>query len=339
MSQKAKIGFYEGKFNSSIHIPPPDHPKHGDAKSFWHISAPKITGDYDPIQINGKYLADFNGFLIRLYEPCLYSFTNSIPYTTANEIINFLSYINDALFSLQSPHRQYDSDPCTKELLDYFITFGFHDYREQDPQATEQDAVDYIQTNLCASLESAAIDSIEDNFGRLNPTCLKEGFITCCDFPDDEKLKRAFSVYRQALIAIEPTGKILNYWRVLEAVAPCTGRANCKLTQLFNNFLSLNLTPIQCQKTNRLSNNKQFNLITTYKRYVKKYFSILLKTHKSPDKIRKQLYKNRRCPSAHAAKNILEVNNDVTLASLYNDALLLKYIARCAIEQYWSTLI
>jgi hypothetical protein len=73
-----------------------------------------------------------------------------------------------------------------------------------------------------------------------------------------------------------------------------------------------------------------------YKKFVIKYVKALLVVYTTPEKLVDHYYKTRRCPSAHANRDTLNVNEDLSLETLYSDSLFIKYLARCAIERFWE---
>jgi hypothetical protein len=70
-----------------------------------------------------------------------------------------------------------------------------------------------------------------------------------------------------------------------------------------------------------------------YRRAAKRHFAHLKVLHGSTDAVMRFLYKHRRCPSAHAATNVLRVDSATELKDLFGDALLLKCLARLAIQE------
>ncbi len=301
----SRIGLHSGPLIQDIF---PNRPK--DIITSWAVTITSLS-DEDFIQIGGKYIFEIGSH-------SLISGKYQATFLDVLDIANLISYIFDTICYISYPKDKKESKIFYKGLKSYLNLIG--KYRKYTN-------VEEIITNIY----DVSTEVTCDNYMRKLPFVLKINRCWSCNLPNNKKLKMAFSVYRQALLSIEPQAMILNYWRVLEATTTKEKRYD-----LINSFLSKKIRPVKCVNPPQFN---QFNLMTKYRKIIKKYFEDLLMIHKSPNAILDYLYKQRRNPSAHADINILEVNIDISLVSLYKDALLLKYLSRCAIEEFWSNLI
>lgn len=314
-----KVGIYKDYIVDEIS---PSSPK--DVKTAWGVIMPQMYDVGDCIQIDKKYLLSIGAH--DTHQILLLSAKYTISYLRIMEIANLISYLFDTICYIGFPDDEDEIKTYFKGLHFYFKLIGHPTWRDR---ITVEERISNI---FELSNEIAG-----DGYLRLLPYNLyadPQSRCCSCDILNNVRLKRALAVYRQALLSTEPQGMILNYWRVLEAVTSKSERYD-----LIRTFLQDRLKPIKCFKPFPPgSSQKPFNLISRYRRSIKGYFSRLLQTHNTPDSILDHLYKNRRNPSAHANTDILEVTTNVSFVSLYRDALLLKYLSRCAIERFWDGL-
>lgn len=300
----------------------PNKPK--DVKSAWAVIMPQMYDVIDCLQIGKKYVLSIGAH--DTHQILLLSVEYKASYLEVVEIANLLSYLFDTVCHIGYPDRKSETKTYLKGLRPYFKLVGCPTSRKF-----------YTIEDRIAEIFELANEIAGDGYLRIlpyNSYADRRSRCCSCDLPSDKKLKRALVVYRQALLSIEPQGMILNYWRVLEATTTKSERY-----QLIRTFLQDRVKPIKCfHPMESDEKHRYFNIIPRHRKAVRRYFEKLLKAHKTPDNILDHLYKNRRCPSAHAQTNILEVTKDVSLVSLYSDALLLKYLSRCAIERLWSRL-
>jgi hypothetical protein len=313
----ARVGIFKDKLIKEIF---PQHPE--DVRDAWGIVMPNMPDDGDCLQIDRKYVLSLGAHFT--HTSVVLSAKYEVGYIEAIQIANLMSYLFDTLCDLTFPNDEKKSRKYRSGIKSYLRMLGF---------AT--DSKYYTSEHRIAEIYETISTHIGDSYTRVLPFDLYGDISRCCscDLPRNSRLQRAFAVYRQALLSVEPQGKILNYWRVLEAVTDLGARY-----QLISKFLEDRLCPVKCFPVDHHPGLKPFNLIQRYKRAVKQYFKKLVKTHGSPKKVLDHLYKRRRNPCAHAHSDILEVTHDVSLVSLYRDALLLKYLSRCAIERFWKSL-
>ena len=172
---------------------------------------------------------------------------------------------------------------------------------------------------------------IKDKLCKLKGKCLE------LSIPDDDKLRRAFYVYYQALLSIDYSAQIINYWRAIEAICgERDGKENS--TEIKKKYFIKEL--LNQLKTIKLKNiyfddeGKNKKLMPRYKRFILNHLSKLKKEHGSYDDIGKFLW-DLRCDSAHA-KREMKYLSKMSFFSLYNNAFFLKYLARCTIERIWK---
>ena len=316
----SKVGFYREPKIGEIY---PSEPK--DCKSVWNIFMPAILDEGDCIQINKKYILSIGAHDV--HTSLLLSVKHDIDFLTIQDISCFLSYLFDSLVHCGLSNKKKDITSYLSGLSSYFRLIGRRTFK----------TIWTVQEQVYSAYEAVG-DTTGDDFHRVMPFDLwdKGENISCgCEFPNNDKIRRAFFSYKQGLLSIEPQGMILNYWRSIEAVSSLNDRYN-----LIRSFRNQQLRPVKAIDLNKPNINdsrpKSFNLMLRYKKFIIKYFDKLTQTHGGPENVLDHFYKNRRCPSAHSRTNILEVNRNVSLSSLFNDALLLKYLARCAIEEYWN---
>jgi len=308
------VGFYKKKYNEDIHPTSPD-----DVLSSWELKAVSLEDSGEVIEIDGSYILSLGAHVS--HTPLLMSTKQSLHYGRAFEICNVLTYLTDSPIHLRYGEKT-DVESLFKGMKSYLSLMGF------DCLANEYSLQDKIAERYELISETA-----DDDFRRLMPfSTFATSFVTAFDIPRDASLRRAFYAYRQGIFSVDPQGAILNYWRALE---PITNKQ--QRYEIFDTFESVRLRPVYSRRLpTRRKSTKKFNLLRRYRDYLSKYVSNLQRHYGSRSIILDHLYANRRCPSAHARDNILQIGDDVTLVTLFNDALLLKYIARCAVEIYWS---
>ena len=312
----SRVGFYKTKSKEKIY---PDNPD--DVTSSWEL---KLTSFIDEklIEIDGS-------FILSSCAPVpattlLMSTTERLPYKKTFEICNILTYVTDSPVHLRYGDIP-DVKPLFKGIKPYLRLMGF------------RNSMNGYELQVALNERYEAIsETAEDRFIRVLPfDCSYTDFSCALDIPNDKKLMRAFYVYRQGVFSVDPQGAILNYWRAFEAITNDKNHRN----DIFDSFEKYRLKPVYCKKYSKegLSKSK-FNLMLRYRNYLSDYVNELQKKYESRSIILDHLYKNRRCPSAHANTNILEIRDNVSLVTLYNDALLIKYLSRCGIEKHWKDL-
>jgi len=306
-----KLGFFIKKIDLKLY---PTSPK--DLKSNWLVIAPSLSDSLDCVEIDNKYLLSIGDHAPHI--TLLFSKKENLNYLNAVKISNILSYLLDTVIHVGGPNNKDVIKKHYRGLTSYYKLKGitFNDQFSLERKIAENydiinDVVGDFHTRVISNKQFIGNKS----FGL--------------ELPKDDKIERAIMAYKQGILSFEPYGQILNYWRVLEALTSIKER--CKL---FENFCSIRLNPVYAYDS--YSNREIINLIPTYKRYIKPYYMKLKDMHGNSTILCNFFYKNKRCSIAHNNYDALHETESVTLASLYKDALLLKIIARCAIERSWK---
>ena len=297
---------------------------HDDVKTGWAVIMPQIYDLIDCLQIGNKFLFSIGAHAT--HQNLLLSAKYSINYLEVREIENLLSYLFDTPCLIAFPKDRQQARGYYRGMRRFLHFIG-------QPTFSHTFTLEHHMAAFCEVSSQIA----GDGYIRVLPfdsLVDKQNRYSTCDLPQDSRLKRALAVYRQALFSLQPQGMILNYWRTLEAITTKPRRY-----QLIKTFPKVRLKPIKVFDPlieNRIDLEKPFNLLEKYRTMVLRYFKTLVKSHGTPQSVLDHFYKNRRNPCAHAERDILDVTTDVSLVSLYKDALLLKYFCRCAAETYWA---
>lgn len=294
-----------------------------DVKTAWSVVMPQLYDSKECVQFGCEYILSLGAH--DTHENLLLSASHVASIPDIRQIENLISYLFDAPCLLTFPNRQRSAAAYYKGLASFFRFLGYRTH----PQI-------YSVEGRLAEIWETIDGAVSDGYMRLLPRrTSRDPQETCwaCERPSDDSLNRALAVYRQALVSPEPQGMILNYWRSLEAITTKSQRY-----EIAENLATYRLKPVRAFDPHTSTRPKPFNLVSRYRRHVLRYFSALAATHGTPIDVMDHLYKNRRNPAAHAEESILDIDGAVTLVSLYEDALLLKCISRCAIEQHWRTL-
>lgn len=153
-------------------------------------------------------------------------------------------------------------------------------------------------------------------------------------WPPTEKLSRSLSAYWMASLSILSPSRILNFWRAIEAVTPQSER-EALLTDLHLACASPVWTeatriPITKYHPYRLDACRLLRKVAMRRRdeLVAKYGSIKAAL--------KFVYEEGRGKAAHADRISLEYDLAEFVGDQLQDAELLRYMARVAIEQAWT---
>ena len=308
-----KLGFFLKKIDLKLYPTSPN-----DLESNWLVIAPSLSDSLDCVEIDNKYLLSIGAHASHTI--LLFSKNENLNYLNAVKISNILSYLLDTVIHVGVPDNKDAIKKHYKGLTSYFklkgITFN-DEFSLERKMAEKYEIIDDIVGDFHSRVITNKQFIGNKSFGL--------------DLPKSDKIERAIMAYKQGILSFEPYGQILNYWRVLEAITSIKER--CKL---FENFYSIRLNPVYAYDS--YSNREIINLIPTYKKYIKPYYKKLIYIHGNSNNLSNFFYKNRRCSTAHNKHDSLQETDNVTLASLYKDAFLLKIIARCAIEKSWRKL-
>lgn len=310
----AMVGFYKKRCKRDIHPVSSDN-----VVSSWELKAAFLEDSGEVVEINGNHILSVGA---HASHTCLLMSTRQkLQYDRAFEICNVLTYLFDSPI-----HLKYGDGTQVRSLFrgmrPYINLIGFDCL-----------ANDYLFQDKITERYELVSEAAGDGFMRLLPfRTFATSSVTAFDIPNKPCLQRAFHAYRQGVFSVDPEGAILNYWRALE---PITNKQ--QRYEILDTFESICLQPIYSQRLSiRRKSTRKFNLLRRYRDYLSEYVSGLEDIIGPRSTILDHLYFNRRCPSAHATDDILQIEDDVNLVTLFNDALLLRYMARCAIENYWS---
>ena len=200
-----------------LDICPPRQPSIRSLRSAWDLVFPAMRDELSCIQVSGKYIVSLGAHFARQH--VLLSKKHPIDYLTAQEVCNLLSFIFDAVVDVGVSLNPSDAKNSFSGLVQYFRMKGI---TLRDLRA--------LQTHL--AMPKAVVEEIlmNDGYQRLLPRePLNDGKFMACQLPTDLHLRDALLTYRLALLSVDPTGAILNYWRVLEATTKTTPRGHCFL--------------------------------------------------------------------------------------------------------------
>lgn len=282
--------------------------------SVWAVVAPALREEGSCIQISGKYILSLGAHFTHAY--ALLSKIHRIDYLTAVEICNSLSFLFDTPIDVGMSFRDADAQKALRGVRRFLKLKGINVTDLGD-----------LQKSLAERVEWIALAS--DDFQRLLPIApANNGKFLALDLPKSQSVTNALVAYRQALLSVDPAGEILNYWRVLEATT--SGPAD--RTMLLDRLFQTRMLPVFGYHRYALGNRREVNLVSRYNRAAKRHFERLRHLHGSTAGVMQFLYKKRRCPSAHATTDVLRADPATQLKDLFADALLLKCLARLAIQ-------
>lgn len=148
-------------------------------------------------------------------------------------------------------------------------------------------------------------------------------------FIPSERTLRALHLYWSGLIALPPASRILNFWRAMEAVTSLSQRRS-----LFAKFADAKPCSVWSHDR-RESHGRRKDLASSLRRRALTRQRVLLQTGATPDDILDALYRTRRCGAAHGERETLEFDDLPHLSDQVQDAELVRFMARCAIESFW----
>ena len=284
-------------------ICPRRNPSIRSLASVWAIVAPALHDELSCVQISGKYIFSLGAHFT--HRPVLLSKIHKIDYLTAVEICNALSFLFDTAIDVGMSIKKADARKALSGVGRFLQLRGKHPKGIWDIQRLLSERVEWIA-------------QASDDFQRLLPIDpSSNGRFLAIDLPKSHAVTNALVAYRQALVSIDPAGEILNYWRVLEALVPTKPDRTLLLDRLFRT----RMFPVRAYQGSFFGGPNNLNLVARYKRAAKQHFERLRLSHVSTDGVMEFLYKNRRCPSAHASTDVLCANHTTQLADLFGDAL------------------
>ena len=151
--------------------------------------------------------------------------------------------------------------------------------------------------------------------------------------PSDAQVWRALSAYWSGMFSVLAPGRLLNFWRAIEAVT-----SQAQRRQLFADLHLLRARPVWSRHYPRRIGRRhfsRFNVVARLRRRALSRWDRLCAIHGSTDAALDHLYRDKRGKAAHADRHALEYDGLGTLADQLRDADLLKYAARVAIDRVW----
>jgi hypothetical protein len=286
-------------------------------RTIWNLVWPSMHDERSVIQVSGKYVVSIGAHWD--HNQALIAKSETIDYYTALEVCDLLSFVFDSIVALDVALRPTKNRNIANGLKPYFRLFG---YTTTDPRELQRLVIEPV--GMVGESDGGLLQRI------LPPLPGSEHLAVGIDLPRTSRLRDAVFAYRQALLAVDPAGAILNYWRVLEATTNSKAQRQALMPRLFPTRLS----PVWCVEWVK-GRRPAFDLIPRYKRFLRPHYRRLVARHGSPAEVVDFLYYMRRCPSAHAKTDVLRPGATSPLAELYSDALLMKCLARLAIEDAW----
>ncbi|WP_242352348.1 MULTISPECIES: hypothetical protein [unclassified Anaeromyxobacter] len=149
--------------------------------------------------------------------------------------------------------------------------------------------------------------------------------------PTQEKTWRGLTAYWSGLMSVAFPGRILNFWRAMEAVT-----AKDERYALFENLARAKVAPLWGVDRFALDEGRWVNATAGLRREALRQQKRLISIHTSARSALDALYWQRRGPAAHADRVALEYDHLLDLGEQARDSLLLQYMARAALQASWS---
>lgn len=155
-------------------------------------------------------------------------------------------------------------------------------------------------------------------------------------WPSSDKTWRALTAYWSAILSLVVAGRILNFWRAIEAVTNKTERYS-----MFENLAGSRIRPVWTRsliirppglRDYWRTRNDSASLKRRALNRRKELIELSGSTHGALD----WLYTESRGKAAHADKSSLDFDRLSSFSDQIRDAQLFQYMARVAIERTWS---
>jgi hypothetical protein len=155
-------------------------------------------------------------------------------------------------------------------------------------------------------------------------------------WPSSARTWRALTAYWSAILSLPVPGRILNFWRAIEAVTDIAERY-----AIFENLERSRIKPVKTRsvvirppavpdvRTVR-------NSAALLKRHALLRRRELIIIHGDTKAALDWLYRERRGKAAHADRSSLDFDGLASFSDQLRDAILFQYMARFAIEHTWS---
>jgi hypothetical protein len=155
------------------------------------------------------------------------------------------------------------------------------------------------------------------------------------DYPPTDAVWRAVMAYWSALLSIPLPGRILNFWRAMEAVTTRAQRVDL-LEHLPDRTVGrVWSTARRVPTATHTYGPRHFDVARVLRRKALTHRAALIAMHGSSSDALNFLYEMRRGKSAHADKVATEFDHLSQLALQVGDVRLLQFMARVAVERAW----
>lgn len=154
------------------------------------------------------------------------------------------------------------------------------------------------------------------------------------ELPRKQETWRALSAYWSGLLALSIPGRILNFWRAVEA----STRTRSEREMLFSRALARRVRAVPYRVGKFSSSGHRDTMIDAVgllRATALRRRDELVAVHGQPVAALDDLYWMRRGKAAHADQNALEYDQLGSLPEQIGDSQLLRYLARIAIERNW----
>jgi hypothetical protein len=161
-----------------------------------------------------------------------------------------------------------------------------------------------------------------------------QGKCVYISLPDRMEVWRALAAYSSSMLGVLAPGRLLNYWRALEAVTTRQQRE-----ALFEDLPGLHARPVWARSHPRKIGRRhfaRFNATARLRRRALRHWGDICRKYGSAPAALKHLYFDKRGKAAHADIQALEFDGLSTLTEQLRDAELLRYCARVAIDRAWG---
>ena len=152
------------------------------------------------------------------------------------------------------------------------------------------------------------------------------------DIPSDPNIWRALSAYSSGLLSVLAPGRILNFWRAVEAVTTIAQR-----NSMFTTLPKLRTRPVWSRRfpSDTRRHFARFNAVSRLRKRAIQHWQDLIALHGSAQYALQHLHNEKRGKAAHADRYALEYDGLPSLAEQIRDGELLRYFARVVIDQAW----
>ena len=281
-------------------------------KSQWEIHIPDLTDPIEVIEIEELFLASLGA-----HSPHMNHLFGTIRKPTYSEIA-----LIECCFAFQFDCPCAIVDPRFKKEAGE-IAKGVIRLKKKFTGIFHEDFFDPFD-GIKAQVDVASEHDI-DGYVRMLDNINSQTLRWKMSLPSGIKMKNALHSYRMARLSLDPFSRILNYWRSLEPITTVAERR-----AIFEVLPTITLKPVL---VSNWKDRRQFDIMKTYVGEAKLQFDNLIRKGLTPSDICDHYYRQRRCAIAHAANNPLGYDSGISLGELQRDTIVMKVVARHAIEK------